>query len=106
MTPFVANTTWPPILRDQGPIGRPARQADASFDESTTCSQSQIGRNRHLRNQGTAHVEVDVALSVSVRSGPVGTATRGTVVVRRREVPWHTVKASAPTSAGGGARPR
>jgi hypothetical protein len=40
-------------------------------DRKTTCSQSQIGQGRHLRRQGAAQVEVALALSVAVRSGPL-----------------------------------
>jgi hypothetical protein len=56
--------------------------ADQDPSEVTPCSQSQIGRGRHLREQGTAPVEAVSALSVVVRSGPVRTAVNGTLVAR------------------------
>jgi hypothetical protein len=48
----------------------------------TPCSQSQIGFCCHLRGWRTALVEADSALSVVVRSCPVGTAVNGTLVAR------------------------
>ena len=48
----------------------------------TTCLQSQIGRDRHLRRQGMAQVEGIIVLSVIVRSGPLRTAVNCTLVAR------------------------
>jgi hypothetical protein len=45
---------------------------------ATSSSQSQIGRDRHLRRQGTAQVQVALALSVVVRWEPVRTDMNGT----------------------------
>jgi hypothetical protein len=54
-------------------------------DHSTTCLQSQIGQDCHLRRSRMAQVEAAVALSVAVRWGPAGTAVNGTVVARPGE---------------------
>jgi hypothetical protein len=69
--------------RDQGPH-RPAGHGKPiqACNQSTTCLQSQIGRDRYVRRQGTARVEAAVALSVVVRSGPIGTAVNGMLVAR------------------------
>jgi hypothetical protein len=48
----------------------------------TSRSQSQIGQDRNPRRQGTAQAEADLALSVLVRSGPIGTGVNGTLVAR------------------------
>jgi hypothetical protein len=58
---------------------------------ATPCSQSQIGRDPHLRSRGTEQAEAAVALSVVVRSGPVRTAVNGTVVARPARKTWHNV---------------
>ena len=52
------------------------------LEPTTPCLQSQFGPDRHLRRQGTAQVEVAVALSMIVRWGPVRTAMNGMVVAR------------------------
>jgi hypothetical protein len=52
------------------------------LEPTTPCLQSQFGRDRYLRGQATAQVEVAVALSVVVRWGPARTAVNGTVVAR------------------------
>jgi hypothetical protein len=48
----------------------------------TPCSQSQIGRDRHLRKYEGAQVEGAWVLSVVVRWGPIMTAVTGTLVAR------------------------
>jgi hypothetical protein len=52
------------------------------FDRVNTCSQSQIGRDRHLERCDAAQVDAASALSVVVRSGPVETDVNGTLVAR------------------------
>jgi hypothetical protein len=49
---------------------------------TTPCSQSQFGRDCHLRRCEVAQVEAASALSVVVRRGPIGTAGNGTLVAR------------------------
>ena len=77
----VADAASAPVLRDQGPIGRPgtARPMQAA----TPCLQSQIGQDRHLGNQRTTQLTATLVLSVAVRSGPVVTGVNGTLVARR-----------------------
>jgi hypothetical protein len=48
----------------------------------TPCPQSQIGRCCYLPGWGTAQVEVELALSVAARWGPVMTAVNGTLGAR------------------------
>jgi hypothetical protein len=54
----------------------------AGFEPATPCSQSQIEHCGHLQRQGAAQVEVALALSVAVRSGPIITVVNGTLVAR------------------------
>jgi hypothetical protein len=72
-----------PVLRNQEQE-RPAGYGNGgcSLDQSTTCSQSQIGRRCHLQGWGMAQVEAASQLSVVVRSGPFRTAVNGTLVAR------------------------
>jgi hypothetical protein len=55
---------------------------------ATPCSQSQIGQDRHLRKQEAAQVDIALALSVTVCSGPVVTAVNGTLVARSVTMPF------------------
>jgi len=73
-------------LRPRRRLSRPPDYQEAPVqDHATPCSQSQIGPLSHLRLQETAQVEIAVALSVIVRSGPARTAVNGTVVARRQD---------------------
>jgi hypothetical protein len=58
------------------------------LEPTTPCLQSQFGRDRYLRRQGTAQAEANEALSVGVRWGPVRTGVNGTVVVIERTHAW------------------
>jgi hypothetical protein len=60
-----------------------ARRGQCRLDQPTPCLQSQIGRDRYRRRQGTAQVEAAMVLSVVVRWGPVRTTLNGTVVARQ-----------------------
>jgi hypothetical protein len=66
----------------------------------TTCLQSQIGQDRHLRSWGTAHIEGAVALSVVVRSGPIMTAGNCTVVARPEDNLGRPVAAGSTLTIG------
>jgi hypothetical protein len=68
--------------RDGNRIGQRAGKTDASLDQPTPCSQSQIEQDLHLRRQETAQVRAALVLSVGLRSGPVETAVNGTLVAR------------------------
>jgi hypothetical protein len=57
-------------------------KADASLDQSTPCSQSQIGQDPYLGEGRTAQLGPGLALSVAVRSKPVMTVVNGTLVAR------------------------
>jgi hypothetical protein len=72
-------------------IGQPDTARRCSLDQSTPCSQSQIGPDPHLRQQRTAQVEAALALSVVIRLGPAMTAVNGTLVARPARTTWHTL---------------
>ena len=55
---------------------------DFRSSSMTTCLQSQIGQDRHLRRQGNSAGRTSLMLSVAVRPGPVMTAVNGTLVAR------------------------
>jgi hypothetical protein len=71
----------------------------------TTCLQSQIGGDHHLRRKRTAQVEATVALSVVVRWGPVRTAVNGTVVARPVGDDVRRAGGEGISSIAGGVRP-
>jgi hypothetical protein len=75
----VADASGAPVLRDQGPIGRPGTARPMQASTIDPCFQSQIGRFCHMRRQETAQVEAALALSVVVWSGPFMTAANGTL---------------------------
>ena len=95
-----AATRWGAQRRDDGldervqipPAGLPVLQGlqqqvelvgvAGALGALTTCLQSQIGRDRHLRRQETVPGGAAVALPVVVRWGPARTAVNGTVVAR------------------------
>ena len=66
--------------RGIGPAGH--GRADASLDQPTPCSQSQVGHDRHLQRCEAAQVDAASALSVVVRWRPVMTAVNGTLEAR------------------------
>ena len=55
------------------------------------CSQSQIGRGRHLRRKRARQVAAAVVLSVVVRWEPTLTVVNGTLVARPVRLTSHTV---------------
>jgi hypothetical protein len=59
------------------------RKADASLDQSTRSSQSQIGWDHHLGRREAAQVDAVSALSVGIRWVPLVPVARGTRVARR-----------------------
>ena len=75
-------TLGPEQSEHQEPAESRKHALNASLDQSTTCLQSQIGRDRHLRRCEAAQVVAASALSVVVGSCPVGTAVNGTLVAR------------------------
>jgi hypothetical protein len=76
------------------------------LEPTTPCLQSQIGPSCHLRRQGTAPVEVAVALSVIFRWRPVRTAVNGTVVARPARTTFVGPGRVGPARPHGEARPR
>jgi hypothetical protein len=87
---------WPWFLPEDGSGRSAKRHPDRSLDEATSCSQSQIGRDRHLRRCEAAQVEAASTLSVVVRWGPVMTAVNGTLVARPPRMPRYPVAPLAP----------
>jgi hypothetical protein len=70
-------TSAPPLTR-----GFVLVVGTAGFEPATPCSQSQIGRGRHLRRCEATQVVAASALSVVVHSCPVGTVVNGTLVAQ------------------------
>jgi hypothetical protein len=77
-----------------------------SLDQPTSCLQSQIGRELHLRRQGTAQVEAAAVLSVIVRSRPAGTPVNGRLVARPAMTTYLHLSAPVPTGPQGKAPSR
>jgi hypothetical protein len=57
-------------------------KADHGLAKATPCFQSQIGQDRYLAKRLMAQLTPTVALSMTVRWGPLGTAMNGTLVAR------------------------
>jgi hypothetical protein len=77
------HTAFPVPSCDQGPHG-PAGHGKPiqACNQSTTCLQSQIRRDRDLERWGPALLTGAMVVSVGVRWGPLVTAVNGTLVAR------------------------